>query len=78
MPSFYGWCDICVDFYPISQDEWEKQLVESAQLALNAERKGKTAPSLQLCPECKKKQNPQARQRDRCKRTASGLRSGRR
>ena len=45
MPSFYGWCDICVDFYPISREEWETQLVESAQIALNTERNGKRFPA---------------------------------
>jgi hypothetical protein len=54
MPSFYGWCDICVDFYPISRDEWAKQLVESAQIALSDYPKTAQVGK-QLCPDCKKK-----------------------
>jgi len=75
MPNFLGWCDACLDFYPISREEWEKQLVEFAQMAISSEP-GTTAPCLQLCPECKRSKS-QSKQKGRCRRTAAKSQKGR-
>jgi len=77
MPRFLGWCDACLDFYPISREEWEKQLVEFAQIAISAEPNGTTGPCLQLCPECKKKQGSRSGKRVRCRKVASRSRRSR-
>jgi hypothetical protein len=55
MPRFYGWCDFCVKFYLISMDEWERQVIECAQIALSDNPKIHAKAGKQLCPECEKK-----------------------
>ena len=65
MPSFYGWCDLCLKFYPISNDEFEKQVVEFAQIYINDDpevqaQAGKTTlPGLQK-EECHRAQTQEA------------------
>src|SRR5437660_5710124 len=44
MPSFLGWCDACLDFYPISREEWEKQLVEFAEIAVQRRTQWRSGP----------------------------------
>jgi transposase len=55
MPQFSGWCDICQDFYPISDEEWATQFADAIVeiLAIYSEHPRK--PSVQLCPKCKAK-----------------------
>lgn len=69
MPRFYGWCDICLKFYPISTDEFEKQVVEFAQHAISDNPEIRAKAGRQLCPECEKKNTAQKPQ-TRCRRAA--------
>jgi hypothetical protein len=59
MFKFYGWCDLCVKFYPISMDEWQRQVVEFVQIALSDDPEIQAKAGKQLCPECEKKNTTQ-------------------
>jgi hypothetical protein len=55
MPKFSGWCDICQDFYPISDEEWATQFADSIIEILGRDSRDTRKPSVRLCPQCKAK-----------------------
>jgi hypothetical protein len=55
MPQFSGWCDICQDFYPISDEEWAAQFADAIVEILGKNSGDTTTPNVQLCPKCKAK-----------------------
>jgi len=67
MPSFYGWCDLCGTFYPISTDEFERQVVEFAKIAINDDPEMRAEVGKQLCPACKQKNGTARKSRRRCR-----------
>lgn len=67
MPSFYGWCDLCLKFYPVSVEECEKQVVEFAQIALSDDPEIQAQAGKQLCPACKRKSATAHKPHRRCR-----------
>ena len=55
MPKFSGWCDICQDFYSISDEEWATQFADAIVEILSKDLERPRKPSVQLCPKCKAK-----------------------
>jgi hypothetical protein len=55
MPQFSGWCDICQDFYPISEEEFMSQFGDAIQEIMDKDSGGIKKATVQLCPKCKAK-----------------------
>lgn len=53
MPKFSGWCDICQDFYPITDEEWAAQFADAIVEILGKDSGNTGKPNVQLCPKCK-------------------------
>jgi len=56
MSQFSGWCDICQDFYPISDEEWATQFADAIVEILSNHSGDTRKPTVQLCPKCRTKQ----------------------
>jgi hypothetical protein len=57
--EFFGCCDRCLDFYPVTGEEWLNQLGEAAQQIMDESSDKSAKPHLQLCPICKYLQEDQ-------------------
>jgi hypothetical protein len=55
MSQFSGWCDICQDFYPISDEEWATQYANAIVEIIGRDSRDTKKPTVQLCPKCKAK-----------------------